>query len=306
MNKNIILLLFFLVFLTIAIYTIEQQHKHIELINVSYDSTRELYKQYNEAFSIYWKNKTGQVINIIQSHGGSSSQARSVIEGNDADVVTLASAYDISVIASHQLINDNWVSRLPQQSTPYTSTVIFLVREGNPKSIHSWHDLIKKHIHIITANPKTSGGGRWNYLAAWAYAYKTYNGNEFFIENFMQQLFANVLTLDSSVRSATTSFVENNQGDVLISWENEAHLITKKYPGKFEIISPAISILAQLPVALVDKTTTYKNIHTIAEAYLKYLYSPTGQKIAAENFYRPANKLILQNIPIFLTYRWIL
>lgn len=271
-----------------------QQNNSAEIINVSYDSTRELYQQYDEVFKKYWQQKTGENINIIQSHGGSGAQARSVIEGNAADIVTLATAADINAIANSNLLDKNWQQKLPNESTPYTSTIVFLVRKGNPKNIHSWQDLTRKDVGIITANPKTSGGARWIYLAAWAYGAEKYQGNEIVIKQFMKKIFANVLVLTSGARSATTAFVENQQGDVLLAWENEAYLAAKEHPDEFTIISPAISIMAQPTVAEVDKVTADKKTHVAAKAYLEYLYSPQGQNIAAQNYYRPSDSKILQ------------
>ena len=265
-----------------------------QLINVSYDPTRELYKQYNQAFAEHWKEKTGQSVTITQSHGGSGAQARSVIEGNDADVVTLALEYDITAIEKAGLINQGWQNKFPHDSSPYTSTIVFLVRKGNPKNIKDWDDLIKPGVGIITPNPKTSGGARWNYLAAWAYANDKYNGDEAQMKDYMQKLFANVLVLDSGARGATTTFVENGQGDVLLAWENEAYLSSKEHPDEFEIVSPSISILAQPSVAVVDKIADERGTRKLAEEYLNYLYSPEAQKIAAENFYRPTDENILK------------
>ncbi len=265
-----------------------------QLINVSYDPTRELYKQYNQAFAEHWKEKTGQSVTITQSHGGSGAQARSVIEGNDADVVTLALEYDITAIEKAGLINQGWQNKFPHDSSPYTSTIVFLVRKGNPKNIKDWDDLIKPGVGIITPNPKTSGGARWNYLAAWAYANDKYNGDESQMKDYMQKLFSNVLVLDSGARGATTTFVENGQGDVLLAWENEAYLSSKEHPDEFEIVSPSISILAQPSVAVVDKIADERGTRKLAEEYLNYLYSPEAQKIAAENFYRPTDENILK------------
>lgn len=265
-----------------------------QLINVSYDPTRELYKQYNQAFAEHWKEKTGQSVTITQSHGGSGAQARSVIEGNDADVVTLALEYDITAIEKAGLINKGWQDKFPHDSSPYTSTIVFLVRKGNPKNIKNWDDLIKPSVGIITPNPKTSGGARWNYLAAWAYANDKYNGDEAQMKDYMQKLFSNVLVLDSGARGATTTFVENGQGDVLLAWENEAYLSLKEHPDEFEIVSPSISILAQPSVAVVDKIADERGTRKLAEEYLNYLYSPEAQKIAAENFYRPTDENILK------------
>lgn len=271
------------------------ESKEITLLNVSYDPTRELYESFNEAFSKYYEEKTGIKVNIQQSHGGSGSQARSVIDGLEADVVTLALAADINSLNSKQeLIASDWQSRLANNSTPYTSTIVFLVRKGNPKNIKDWDDLIKQGVNIITPNPKTSGGARWNYLSAWGYALKENNNDENKAKEFISSLYKNVSVLDSGARQATTTFVQNNIGDVLISWENEALLaINEKGDGDFEIIVPSISILAEPPVAVVDAVVEKKGTKEIAEEYLKYLYSDEGQEIAAENYYRPRNEEIL-------------
>jgi len=264
----------------------------IKLTNVSYDPTRELYEAYNTEFAKYWKEKTGQDVEITQSHGGSGSQSRSVIEGNQADVVTIALAYDITAIEEKGLIKAGWQSEFANNSSPYTSTIVFLVRKGNPKNITDWDDLIKDGVGVITPNPKTSGGARWNYLAAWAYADKLYDGDETKIKEFVGKLFAHVLVLDSGARGATTTFVENKQGDVLLAWENEAFLSIKEYPDDYEIITPSISILAEPPVAIVDEVVDKKGTREVATAYLEYLYSDVGQRIAVENYYRPTNQNI--------------
>jgi len=264
----------------------------IKLTNVSYDPTRELYEAYNTEFAKYWKEKTGQDVEITQSHGGSGSQSRSVIEGNQADVVTIALAYDITAIEEKGLIKAGWQSEFANNSAPYTSTIVFLVRKGNPKNITDWDDLIKDGVGVITPNPKTSGGARWNYLAAWAYADKLYDGDETKIKEFVGKLFAHVLVLDSGARGATTTFVENKQGDVLLAWENEAFLSIKEYPDDYEIITPSISILAEPPVAIVDEVVDKKGTREVATAYLEYLYSDVGQRIAGENYYRPTNQNI--------------
>jgi sulfate transport system substrate-binding protein len=259
-----------------------------ELLNVSYDPTRELYAKYNEAFIKYWKNKTGQTVTIRQSHGGSGKQARSVADGLEADVVTLALAYDIDEIQKAGLIQEGWQKELPQNSTPYTSTIVFLVRKGNPKGIKDWDDLIKPGVSVITPNPKTSGGARWNYLAAWGYALKKNNNSEAAAKEFVTKLFKNVPVLDSGARDATNTFVERGLGDVLIAWENEAYLtINELGKDKFEIVTPSVSILAEPPVAIVDKVVDKKGTRELAQAYLEYLYSEEGQTIAAENYYRP-------------------
>nr|WP_231040087.1 sulfate ABC transporter substrate-binding protein [Pectinatus cerevisiiphilus] len=266
-----------------------------QLVNVSYDPTRELYQDYNELFIKHWKEKTGQDVTVTQSHGGSGAQARSVIEGNDADVVTLALEYDVTAIEKAGLISKGWQNKFPHDSAPYTSTIVFLVRKGNPKNIKDWDDLIKPGVGIITPNPKTSGGARWNYLAAWAYANEKYQGDDTQMKDYMKKLFANVLVLDSGARGATTTFVENGQGDVLLAWENEAYLSLKEHPGEFEIVSPSISVLAQPSVAVVDKIAEERGTSQLAEEYLNYLYSPEAQKVAAENFYRPTDENILKD-----------
>lgn len=274
--------------------TVSSDLKTIEITNVSYDPTRELYEAYNEEFAKYWKEKTGQEVNIIASHGGSGKQARSVIEGNEADVVTLALAYDITAIEEAGLIEKGWQSELENNSCPYTSTIVFLVRKGNPKQIKDWDDLIREEVKIITPNPKTSGGARWNYLAAWAYADKIYNHDENMVKDFIKKLYANVLVLDSGARGSTTTFVENGQGDVLLAWENEAYLSIEEHPGEYEIVAPSISILAEPPVAIVDKVADTRGTREVATAYLEYLYSDTGQRIAGKNYYRPTNPEILK------------
>ncbi|QNU68830.1 sulfate ABC transporter substrate-binding protein [Ruminiclostridium herbifermentans] len=268
----------------------------VTLLNVSYDPTRELYEEYNAAFTKYWKETTGQDVTIQQSHGGSGSQARTVIDGNEADVVTLALAYDIdSINKNKELINKEWQKRLPNNSTPYTSTIVFLVRKDNPKNIKDWDDLVKPGIQVITPNPKTSGGARWNYLAAWGYALKNNNNNQEKAKEFVKALFDNVPVLDSGARGATTTFVERGLGDVLIAWENEAFLsINELGKDKFEIVVPSISILAEPPVTVVDSVVDKKNTRKVAEAYLEYLYSDEGQEIAAKNYYRPRSEKIAQ------------
>jgi sulfate transport system substrate-binding protein len=261
----------------------------VTLLNVSYDPTRELYQDYNAAFAKYWQTKTGEKVAIKQSHGGSSKQARSVIDGLQADVVTLALGYDIDVLAdSAKLVPADWQKRLPHNSSPYTSTIVFLVRKGNPKKVRDWDDLVKPGISVITPNPKTSGGARWNYLAAWGYALKKPGGNEAKAKEFVSALFRNVPVLDSGARGATTTFVERGIGDVLIAWENEAFLAIKELgPEKFELIVPSVSILAEPPVAIVDKVVDKRGTRKVAQAYLEYLYSGEGQEIAARHYYRP-------------------
>jgi sulfate transport system substrate-binding protein len=267
------------------------QGKGITLLNVSYDPTRELYKGINAAYAAYWKQKVGQDITINQSHGGSGKQARSVIDGLQADVVTLALASDIDEIATKgKLLPANWQSRLPSNSTPYTSTIVFLVRKGNPWKIKDWSDLIRPGIDVITPNPKTSGGARWNYLAAWAWAQK--NGRD--PQAFVAELFKHVPVLDTGARGSTTTFVQRGIGDVLLSWENEAHLAIEELgPGKVDIVVPSLSILAEPPVALVDKVVDRKKTRTVAEGYLNFLYSPLAQDIIGKNHYRPRNAAVL-------------
>ena len=267
---------------------------NIQIINVSSDPTRELYESYNEIFKEHWKEKTGQDVDVIQSHGGSGKQALEVINGLQADVVTLALDYDIDAIENAGMIQSGWKEELPDDSAPYTSTIVFLVRKGNPKNIQDWDDLIRDDVDVITPNPKTSGGARWNYLAAWAYAQKIYNNDEEKMEAFIKKLYQNVLVLDSGARSATTSFVENGQGDVLIAWENEAFLSVKDDPDEFEIIAPSISVLAQPSVAVVDEVAENRGTEEVSREYLNYLYSDDAQRIAAENYYRPVNQEILE------------
>jgi sulfate/thiosulfate transport system substrate-binding protein len=261
----------------------------VKLLNVSYDPTRELYEDYNRAFAAFWKAKTGDTVVVNQSHGGSGKQARSVIEGLEADVVTLALAYDIDAIATQGgLIPGNWQGRLPNNSTPYTSTVVFLVRKGNPKGIHDWSDLVRPGVSVITPSPKTSGGARWNYLAAWAWALKQPGGNEATAEAFVKKLYHNVPVLDSGARGSTVTFVERGIGDVLLAWENEALLaLQESGPAKFDIIAPSISILTEPPVSLVDQNADQHGTRKVAEEYLAHLYSKEGQEIAAKHFYRP-------------------
>ncbi len=260
----------------------------VTLLNVSYDPTRELYQEFNAAFARYWKEKSGQGVTINQSHGGSGKQARAVIDGLEADVVTLALAYDIDAIAQAGLLPRNWQTRLPDHSAPYTSTIVLLVRRGNPKGIKDWDDLVKPGVSIVTPNPKTSGGARWNYLAAWGYALKKSGGDEAKTREFVARLFKNVPILDTGARGATVTFVERGIGDVLIAWENEAILATRELgKGKFEIVAPSLSILAEPPVALVDRVAAKHDTKAVAQAYLQYLYSPEGQEIAARHYYRP-------------------
>jgi sulfate/thiosulfate transport system substrate-binding protein len=265
--------------------------KPATLLNVSYDPTRELYEDFNRQFAAYWKNKTGQEVTIRQSHGGSGKQARSVIDGLEADVVTLALAYDIDEIAEKGgLLPANWQTRLPDNSSPYTSTIVLLVRKGNPKHIQDWGDLARPGISVVTPNPKTSGGARWNYLAAWAWALRQPGWSDASAKAFVTKLYRNVPVLDAGARGATTTFVERGIGDVLIAWENEALLAIKEMgPGKFEVVVPSLSILAEPPVAVVDKVAKKHGTSDIAQAYLQYLYTDAGQEIAARHFYRPRN-----------------
>jgi len=265
------------------------QAADITLLNVSYDPTRELYQDVNTAFAKEWKGKTGDNVKIKQSHGGSGKQARAVIDGLEADVVTLALAYDIDALAEHKLLAADWQKRLTHNSAPYTSTIVFLVRKGNPKGIKDWNDLIKPGVSVITPNPKTSGGARWNHLAAWGYALRQPGGNEAKAKDFLGKLYKNVPVLDSGARGATTTFVERGIGDVLIAWENEAYLAVKELgPTKFDIITPSVSILAEPPVAVVDKFADKHGTRKVAEAYLNYLYTDEAQDIIAKNYYRPA------------------
>jgi len=269
-------------------------HADTTLLNVSYDPTRELYKDFNAAFAADWKKQTGETVTINQSHGGSGKQSRGVIDGLEADVVTLALAYDIDALNQHGgLVPADWQKRLPDNSAPYTSTIVFLVRKGNPKAIKDWDDLIKPGIAVITPNPKTSGGARWNYLAAWGYAAKKYGGDAA-AKDFVSKLFKNVPVLDSGARGATTTFVERGQGDVLLAWENEALLALGEGGGKdqFEIVLPSVSILAEPPVSVVDKVVDKRGTRKVAEAYLRYLYSPQGQEIAAKDGYRPRDQAV--------------
>jgi len=272
-----------------ALIAVAAQAKDITLLNVSYDPTRELYVEYNAAFAKYWKAKTGDNVTVNQSHGGSSKQARAVIDGLPADVVTLALAYDIDAIAARaHLLPQDWQQRLPHNSSPYVSTLAFLVRRNNPKGIRDWDDLIKTDVSVITPNPKTSGVARWNYLAAWGYALRKHNGDESKARAFVAALYKNVPVLDSGARGATTTFIERGIGDVLINWENELLLVTKKLsPGQYELIVPSVSILAEPTVAVVEKNTKRRGTSAVAKAYLEYLYTEEAQEIAANHFYRP-------------------
>ncbi|MFG1297519.1 MULTISPECIES: sulfate ABC transporter substrate-binding protein [Xanthobacter] len=261
------------------------------LLNVSYDPTRELYADVNKAFGAQWeKAHPGERLTLRQSHGGSGKQARSVIDGLEADVVTLALAYDIDAIAARGLLDKDWQKRLPDNSSPYTSTIVFLVRKGNPKGIKDWDDITKPGIKVVTPNPRTSGGARWNYLAAWGYALKKFGGDEEKAKAFVQALYKNAPVLDTGARGATVTFVERGIGDVLIAWENEAYLsVNELGPDKFDIVTPSVSILAEPPVAVVDKVVDKKGTRTVAEDYLKFLYTPEGQELAARHYYRPRN-----------------
>jgi sulfate transport system substrate-binding protein len=276
-----------------AVRAADATGKTVKLLNASYDPTRELYEAENAAFAKAWKEKTGETVVIQQSHGGSGKQARAVIDGLEADVVTLALAYDVDAVARSGLIAQDWAKRLPQQSTPYTSTIVFLVRKGNPKGLKDWEDLIKPGIQVITPNPKTSGGARWNYLAAWGYELRK-TKDEAKAQAFVRALYKNVPVLDSGARGATTTFVERGIGDVLLAWENEAILAVNKLgKDKFDIVVPTTSILAEPPVALVDKVAEKHGTAAVAKAYLDFLYTPQGQEIAAKNFYRPRDAKVL-------------
>jgi len=266
----------------------------VEILNVSYDPTRELYTDFNAAFAKHWKEKTGEEVSINQSHGGSGKQARSIIDGLEADVATLALAYDINELAIRGgLVDKDWQKRLPDNSTPYTSTIVLVVRKGNPKGIKDWSDLARKGVAVITPNPKTGGGARWNYLAAWAWALKEYAGDEAKVRAYMTDLYRNVPVLDNAARASTTTFAQRGLGDVFISWENEAFLVQREFPDQFEIISPSVSILAEPPVAVVDKIVDARGTRAVATAYLEYLYTDIGQELAAKHFYRPRNPAAL-------------
>ena len=266
-----------------------------EFLNVSYDPTRELYEQVNAAFLKQWEAAGGRKLKISASHAGSGSQARSVTEGLAADVLTLALEYDVDAIAQKGLIAKDWIKRLPDNSSPYTSTIVFLVRKGNPKGIKDWSDIAKPGVSVITPNPKTSGGARWNYLAAWGYALKQPDGSEQIAKDFVRRIYKNVPVLDSGARASTMTFVQRGLGDVLLAWENEAYLAIKESdPNKFDIVTPSVSILAEPSVAIVDRVVDRKKTRDVAEAYLKFLYSPEGQEIAARNFYRPRNTDVVE------------
>jgi sulfate transport system substrate-binding protein len=275
-----------------ALAAMTAAHADTQLLNVSYDPTRELYVAFNNAFADHWKKETGETVTIQQSHGGSGKQARAVIDGLEADVVTLALAGDIDGIAKTGQINKDWIDRLPDHSTPYTSTIVFLVRKGNPKHIKDWDDLVRPDVAVVTPNPKTSGGARWNYLAAWGYALDKFGGDDAKAKDFVAKVYKNVPVLDSGARGSTVTFTQRGVGDVLIAWENEAFLAVKETGDQYEIISPSESILAEPPVAVVDANVDRKGTRKVAEAYLKYLYSDEGQNIAANWYYRPRNQAV--------------
>jgi sulfate/thiosulfate transport system substrate-binding protein len=279
-------------FLLLLLLGIGGAQAQVTLLNVSYDPTRELYQDYNAAFAKYWQSKAGEKVTIRQSHGGSGAQGRKVIDGLEADVVTLALAYDIDEIAERaKLLSSGWQKLLPNNSAPYTSTIVFLVRKGNPKGVKDWDDLVKPGVSVITPNPKTSGGARWNYLAAWGYALRKFGNDDAKAKAFVASLFKNVPVLDSGARGSTITFVERGVGDVLLSWENEAFLAVKELgPDKFEIIVPSLSILAEPPVAIVDKVADKRGTRKVAQAYLEYLYSDEGQEIAGKHYYRPRSQ----------------
>ena len=265
-----------------------------ELLNVSYDPTREFYQEFNASFAKKWKQETGKSLVVKQSHGGSGKQARSVVDGLRADVVTLALSGDVDAIAKQaNLLPKDWQAKLPNNSSPYTSTIVFVVRKGNPKGIKDWGDLIQSGVKVITPNPKTSGGARWNYLAAWAYASRKFNGDETKVKEFIAALYRNVPVLDTGARGSTTTFAQRGIGDVFLSWENEAHLIAKEFPGKTQIVIPSISILAEPPVAVVEKNTKKNGTEALAKAYLTHLYSPEAQDIVGKHFFRPRDKKAL-------------
>ena len=269
------------------------QASELSLLNVSYDPTRELYQDFNKVFADHWKKTSGQDVKIKQSHGGAAKQARSVIDGLQADVVTLALSYDIDEIAQRGILAKDWQKRLPNNSAPYTSTIVFLVRKGNPKNIKEWSDLARPGISVITPNPKTSGGARYNYLAAWGYALKQPGGNEQSAQDLLTKIYKNVPVLDSGARGSTTTFVEREIGDVLITWENEALLAIRELgPDKVQIVAPSVSILAEPPVTIVDKVVDRRGTRKVAEAYLKFLYSDEGQELAGKHYYRPINEKI--------------
>lgn len=290
MKTHLYLLSFFLAVATTTVGLA----KSIEILNVSYDPTREFYAEYNQAFVAYWKQKTGDDVVIKKSHGGSGKQARSVIEGNEAHVVTLALASDVDALYTHgRLVDKDWQKRLPHNSAPYTSTIVFLVRAGNPRNIKDWDDLVKPGVSVITPNPKTSGGAQWNYLAAWEFARRKFGGDAA-AKDFVARLYKNVAVLDSGARGSTTTFVQRGVGDVFISWENEAFLALKEFgKDKFEMVVPSLSILAEPSVSVVDKVVKKRKTEEVAKAYLEYLYSDEGQEIAARHFYRPRSEKVL-------------
>ena len=278
----------------LALTPVQAFGKTVSITNVSYDPTREMFEQYNKIFEEHWKEKTGEDVEITQSHGGSGKQALEVANGLDADVVTLALEYDIESIENAGLIKAGWIDNFDNDSSPYTSTIVFLVKKGNPKKIQDWDDLTKDGVGVVTPNPKTSGGARWNYMAAWAYADKKYNGDETQMKDFIRKLYQNVVVLDSGARGATTSFVENGQGDVLVAWENEAYLSMRDYPDEYEIVTPSVSILAQPSVAIVDDNAGANGTEQLSRKYLQYLYSDEAQRLIGENGYRPTDEQILK------------
>lgn len=281
------------VLISLFAFALSRAAAQTTLLNVSYDPTREFYTEFNQAFAKHWKEKTGQDVSVNQSHGGSSKQARAVIDGLDADVVTLALAADVDAIAKTGLLPENWQSRLPANSAPYQSTLAFLVRKGNPKNIKDWNDLVRPDVQVITPNPKTSGVARWNFLAAWGWALDHFQGDETKVLDFITKLYANVPVLDTGARGSSTTFTEREIGDVLINWENELLLAVKEQGDEYEIVTPSLSILAEPTVALVDANVDKKKTREVAQAYLEYLYSDEGQEIAGKHFYRPSNPAIL-------------
>jgi sulfate transport system substrate-binding protein len=285
---------FALILIAVLALNFPASAKTVALLNVSYDPTRELYQEYNKAFVDYWKKQSSDDVTVSQSHGGSGKQARAVLDGLQADVVTLALSADIDALAKAKLLPTDWESRFPNDSTPYTSTIVLVVRKGNPKAIKDWSDIVKPGVEVVTANPKTGGGARWNYLAAYGYALNANGGDEAKATAFIKALYGNVKVLDSGARGSTITFVERGQGDVLIAWENEALLtVNKLSPGQFEIVYPSQSVLAEPPVAVVDTNVDHHGTRDVATAYLKYLYSPEGQEIAAHNYYRPRDAALL-------------
>lgn len=306
MDKMKLTTVLFVLFLASFAYSQGKAAKKVTLLNVSYDPTRELYQDYNKVFAEHYKAKTGVEVTINQSHGGSGGQARSVIEGNQADVVTLALAFDIDAIGTARkgLIADNWIARFQQNSSPYTSTIVFLVRKGNPKGIKDWDDIVKPGVNVITPDPKTSGGARWNYLAAWAYARAKYGEDK--ARDFVKKLYGNVSVLDPGARGSTNTFVQRGLGDVLLAWENEAHLIVKELGGgNFEIVTPTISILAEPSVTYVDGIVNKRGTKDVAIAYLEYLYSEAAQRIIGKHYYRPSNPEIAKEFPIFANLKLV-